>query len=104
MPDQHPRWCDPRVCDCDGASVDHRAAPLTWRVAGDDADVAVGLARLDPHDVPGPPGDTTVMLTLELRPTRVEVSLTAADARMLAGVLASTAERAGAAAAARAVT
>lgn len=37
----HPDWCDPTACRPDGSTVTHRSRPVTWRMEGEDVDVAM---------------------------------------------------------------
>lgn len=98
LPHAHPIWCDPRCCGASPSNLDHRSAPLAWKVSADDANVAVGLSRLDEIGTFETAGGIDVLLTVNVdyrsHDGRSEVGLSPADARMLAAALVLHAERA----------
>lgn len=95
-PAAHPPFCDPRLCETDGAYVDHQEEPLVIELNADEVAVAIRLRRSDESA-----GDTAL-----LGPVRVHLDLTtitgdpapgavltAAESRRAAAALVAAADR-----------
>lgn len=96
-----PAWCDPRTHVDHGPNShdqEHREEGLTWKPLVADTTLTVRLVQFEEIEVPNSASDVMVHLSVtdngwEL-PITVGTDLNPSDARMLAAVLVSAAERA----------
>lgn len=85
---EHPRWCDPQLCEDQGGYATHRATTPRRKLSQDDCEVEVGIERGDDFPEFGADAIGTTLVTVRLRDALMggqwaEAGMTPLEAYML---------------------